>query len=56
VEPRGELALGFDGADRWPRYFFDIDRARLECEAWLRKRRQWRGRDGETEANNREAE
>ena len=27
-----------DGADLWPRYYFDVTRAKLECEAWLKKR------------------
>ena len=27
-----------DGHDLWPRYYFDLERAKLECEAWLRKR------------------
>lgn len=30
-----------DYADLWPRYYFDLDRAKLECEAWLKKRQQW---------------
>lgn len=30
-----------DSADMWPRYYFDLDRAKLECEAWLKKRQQW---------------
>lgn len=39
--PEGELALSIDGADLWPRYYFDYDRAKLEVEAWLKKREQW---------------
>jgi hypothetical protein len=27
-----------DGADGWPRYYFDLDRAKLELEAWINKR------------------
>jgi len=27
-----------DGADGWPRYYFDLERAKLELEAWIRKR------------------
>lgn len=27
-----------DGADGWPRYYFDLDRAKLEIEAWITKR------------------
>jgi hypothetical protein len=30
-----------DGADLWPRYYFDFERAKLEIEAWLKKRGQW---------------
>jgi hypothetical protein len=30
-----------DSADYWPRYYMDITRAKLECEAWLKKRKQW---------------
>ncbi len=40
--PRGKLALEIDEADGWPRYYFDEDRAKLEIEAWLKKRGQWR--------------
>lgn len=32
--------LNLDGADGWPRYYFDLDRAKLEIEAWLEKRQQ----------------
>jgi hypothetical protein len=39
--PRGRLALEIDEADCWPRYYFDEERARLEVEAWLKKRGQW---------------
>lgn len=35
-----EHALYIDGQDGWPRYFFDLDRAKLEIEAWLKKRGQ----------------
>lgn len=35
-----ELARDLDGADGWPRYYFDLDRAKLEVEAWLIKRGQ----------------
>jgi hypothetical protein len=27
-----------DHQDGWPRYYFDLDRAKAECEAWLQKR------------------
>ncbi len=32
--------LYIDAADLWPRYYFDLERAKLEIEAWLRKRKQ----------------
>jgi hypothetical protein len=38
--PVGRLALDVDQADGWPRYYFDITRAKLEIEAWLTKRNQ----------------
>jgi len=31
-------ALHVNGADGWPRYYFDLERAKAECEAWLLKR------------------
>ena len=40
VFPSGKLALEIDHQDGWPRYYFDEDRARLEIEAWLKKRKQ----------------
>ncbi len=40
IDARGELALDFDHQDGWPRYYFDLERAKAECEAWVRKRRQ----------------
>jgi len=36
----GPLAMEIDPQDGWPRYFFDEQRAKLECEAWLEKRGQ----------------
>lgn len=33
--------LSLDGADGWPRYYFDIACAKLEVQAWMRKRGQW---------------
>ena len=27
-----------DSADGWPRYYFDLDRAKAEVEAWMQKR------------------
>jgi len=35
------LALSIDGADMWPRYFFNYYHAKAEIEAWLKKRGQW---------------
>ena len=35
------LARDLDAADLWPRYFMDLRRAKLEIEAWLKKRDQW---------------
>lgn len=32
--------LNLDHQDGWPRYYFDLDRAKQECEAWLQKRQQ----------------
>lgn len=43
IDARGPLAMGFDDHEGWPRYFFDLERARAECEAWLIKRGQWVG-------------
>jgi hypothetical protein len=45
VEPlpghrEGWQRLSVDGQDLWPRYYFDLDRAKAECEAWLVKRGQ----------------
>ena len=34
------LRLGLDIQDGWPRYYFDLDRAKAEIEAWLTKRGQ----------------
>jgi hypothetical protein len=41
LHPHHRLWLEIDGQDGWPRYYFDEDRAKLECEAWLKKRGQW---------------
>jgi len=35
-----DLCREIDEADQWPRYYFDLDRAKLEVEAWLIKRGQ----------------
>jgi hypothetical protein len=40
--PEGKLAWEIDEADAWPRYYFDKERAKLEIEAWLIKRKQAR--------------
>lgn len=32
--------LHLDDADRWPRYYFDLQRAKAEVEAWLIKRKE----------------
>lgn len=37
-----ELAIELDDQDGWPRYYFDLERAKLEIEAWLVKRGQVR--------------
>jgi hypothetical protein len=34
-----QLSRDIDGADLWPRYYFDLERAKLEIEAWLDNRR-----------------
>lgn len=33
--------LELDAADAWPRYYMNLDRAKLEIEEWMKKRRQW---------------
>jgi hypothetical protein len=42
IFPNGgsDLARSLDDADGWPRYYFDEQRAKLEIEAWLKKRGQ----------------
>lgn len=37
----GGLAIEMDACDLWPRYYFDFERAKLEVEAWLKKRGQF---------------
>jgi len=32
--------LRVDGPDLWPRYYFDLERARLEIADWLAARKQ----------------
>jgi hypothetical protein len=36
----GELGRDLDESDGWPRYYFDLERAKLEIEAWMKKRKQ----------------
>lgn len=43
IHPTGELARSMDYQDAWPRYYFDEVRAKLEIEAWMRKRGQLHG-------------
>lgn len=38
--PGSRLQLDLDSQDGWPRYYFDLDRAKAELEAWLVKRGQ----------------
>jgi hypothetical protein len=33
--------MSLDHADLWPRYYFDFERAKLEIEAWMKKREQF---------------
>jgi hypothetical protein len=42
LRPDGDWRrLSLDSSDGFPRYYFDLDRAKLEIEAWLRVRNQW---------------
>lgn len=41
IECQNPRRLSLDGADGWPRYYFDLERAKLEVQAWMRKRGQW---------------
>ncbi len=47
VDVLDEVELTVDWADGWSpgRYYFDKERAMLECEAWLRARKQIDGGD-----------
>jgi hypothetical protein len=38
--PSGMLELSIDYQDSWPRYYFDLERAKAEIEAWLEVRHQ----------------
>lgn len=40
IDATGELARELDHADGWPRYYFDLNLAKVEVEAWLVKRGQ----------------
>jgi hypothetical protein len=33
--------FSLDWADGWPRYYMDLDRAKLEIKDWMKKRKQW---------------
>ncbi len=35
-----QLAQSLDDQDGWPRYYFDLARAKAEIDAWLEKREQ----------------
>lgn len=41
LDAGSSLRLEIDDADLWPRFYFDETRAKLEIEAWLKKRGQW---------------
>ena len=42
LRPTGRARrANLDAHDGWPRYYMDFDRAKLEIEAWLKKRKQW---------------
>lgn len=38
--PAGMLALSIDEQDMWPRYYFKLDNAFEEVEAWMKRRGQ----------------
>ena len=40
IEATGALGRDLDWSDGWPRYYFDLARAKRELEAWLTKRGQ----------------
>ncbi len=35
------IKLFIDVADGWPRYYMNKERAKLEVEDWLKKRKEW---------------
>jgi hypothetical protein len=42
AKPTGNARrLDLDASDMWPRYYMNLDRAKLEIEEWMKKRRQW---------------
>lgn len=41
IFPRDQLMLDMDEQDGWPRYYMDLDRAKLEIDDWMKKRGQW---------------
>lgn len=38
--PSSKLSLELDASDMWPRYYFNLDRAKAEVLDWLKKRKQ----------------
>jgi hypothetical protein len=38
--PHRNSSVKIGQAEGWPRYYFDLDRAKAACEAWLLKRGQ----------------
>lgn len=40
LQPSAWPRLSVDESDRWPRYYFDLERAKAEIEAWLYARDQ----------------
>lgn len=41
LEISDPVAIHIDGADGWPRYYFNLERAKAEIEEWIRFRKQW---------------
>jgi hypothetical protein len=40
LDAKGDLARDIDESDGWPRYYFDLERAKAEIVAWLVRRNQ----------------
>jgi len=40
LDAMGDLGRDLNYADLWPRYYFDLERAKAEVEAWMRCRGQ----------------